>query len=109
MEAGDGEACPESTPRYKGRAAKTLVGSTWHYKIGFGAWQFHGDEGEEQGFEYYIDPAGSRKVHQGHELHVERACYVQNNRYNYEKKNVEALTKSKKRSAAFGFSIAKER
>ena len=94
--------------KMKGRPAKTLVGSTWHYQIGFGTWQFHGDEGEEQGFEYHIEPSGSRKVHQGHDVHIGRVCHVQNDRYDYDKKDAEALAKSKKR-AAMPFSTGEER
>ena len=84
----------------KGRAAKTLVGTTWHYEIGFGVWQFHGEEGDYQGFEHYIPPSSARKVHQGHDLHIERVYHVQTDKYDYAKKDAEALAKSKKRPAA---------
>ena len=81
----------------KGRAAKTLIDTTWHYEIGFGVYQFHGDEGETQGFQYYVAPSGERKQHQGHDLHIGRVCHVQNNKYDYSKKDAEALVKGKKR------------
>ena len=41
-------------------------------------------------------------------MHIERIYYMQNDRYNYNKKNIDAFAKSKKR-IAMSFSTEKKR
>ena len=47
-----------------------------------------------------IPATAPQKLHQGHQINIGRVCHVQNDRYDYGKKNDEALAKNKKRTAA---------
>ncbi|KAF6238673.1 hypothetical protein HO173_003179 [Letharia columbiana] len=101
----------------KGQAAKMDVkdngGTKWYYKVVFGIWQMHGDEGEERDYPRDVSIHTNATKHNNHNLHQGYLCFVQNSKYNFEKakkvaakkadslkKTEDTLPETKKRTAS---------
>lgn len=73
----------------KGQPAKMDVkdddGTKWYYKVVFGIWQLHGDEGEERDYPRDVSDHTNTTKHNNHNLHKGHLCFVQNSKYNFEK------------------------